>query len=271
MRRPFAAAMIGALCAVLSAGRGEAADCQRDNFGTWLEGVKQEATAAGIAQKTIASALNDVAFDPVVIARDHSQSVFQQSFEQFSGRMVSPDRLRQGANMLKRYGSILERVEARYGVPDDVLVAIWGLETDYGVNQGKFSTILSLATLAYDCRRSEKFHAELLDALRIIERGDLTANQMIGAWAGEIGQTQLLPSSYLKFAVDFDGYGRRDLIHSPLNALASTANYLKRYGWKSDQPWTEGSANFTALQKWNDSEVYAKTVAYFATRLEKEP
>jgi membrane-bound lytic murein transglycosylase B len=94
---------------------------------------------------------------------------------------------------------------------------------------------------------------------------------MIGAWAGEIGQTQLLPSSYLKFAVDFDGNGRRDLIHSPLNALASTANYLKSYGWTKDQPWTEGSPNFPVLQKWNDSEVYAKTVAYFATRLEKEP
>jgi lytic murein transglycosylase len=215
--------------------------------------------------------LNGAAYDPAVIARDHSQSVFQQSFEQFSGRVVSPDRLRKGANMLKRYGSILERIEERYGVPGPVLVAIWGLETDYGVNQGKFSTIRSLATLAYDCRRAEKFRAELLDALRIIERGDLTSSEMIGAWAGEIGQTQLLPSSYLSFAVDFDGYGRRDLIHSPLNALASTANYLKNYGWKRDQPWTEGSANFDALQKWNESKVYAQTVAYFATRLEKEP
>ena len=168
-------------------------------------------------------------------------------------------------------GSILERIEQRYGVPGPVLVAIWGLETDYGVNQGKFSTIRSLATLAYDCRRSEKFRTELLDALRIIERGDLTSSEMIGAWAGEIGQTQFLPSSYLSFAVDFDGNGHRDLIHSPPNALASTANYLKTFGWTRDQPWMQGSANFDALQKWNDSEVYAKTVAYFAIRLEKEP
>lgn len=173
--------------------------------------------------------------------------------------------------MLKRYGSILSRLEDRYGVPEEVLVAIWGLESDYGVNQGKYSTIRSLATLAYDCRRSEKFRAELLDALRIIERGDLAANDMIGAWAGEIDQTQLLPSSYLKFAIDFEGYGHRDLIHSPLNALASTANYLKSYGWTINQPWTEGSSNFHVLQKWNDSEVYAKTVAYFAMRLGKAP
>jgi membrane-bound lytic murein transglycosylase B len=119
---------------------------------------------------------------------DHAQSVFQQSFEQFSRRMVSPDRLRKGSNMLKRYGSILQRIEDRFSVPGEVLLAIWG-ESDYGVNQGKYSTIRSLATLAYDCRRSEKFRAELLDALRIIERGDLAANNMIGAWAGEIGQT----------------------------------------------------------------------------------
>ena len=173
--------------------------------------------------------------------------------------------------MLKRYGSILERIEDRYGVPAEVLVAIWGLESDYGVNQGKYSTIRSLATLAYDCRRPEKFRAELLDALRIIERGDLTSGQMIGAWAGEIGQTQFLPSAYLKFAVDFEGYGHRDLIHSPLNALASTANYLKSYGWTAGKPWTEGTPNFAVLQKWNESEVYAKTVGYFATRLAKEP
>ena len=271
IKQAFAYAIVWVVCVASWVGPGIAADCQRDDFGSWLEGFKQEATALGISRRTIAAALNDVTYDPVVIARDHSQGVFQQSFEQFSGRMVSPDRLRKGANMLKRYGSILERIEERYGVPGSVLVAIWGLETDYGVNQGKFSTIRSLATLAYDCRRSEKFRAELLDALRIIERGNLTSSEMIGAWAGEIGQTQLQPSSYLRFAVDFDGHGRRDLIHSPLSALASTANYLKNFGWTHDQPWMEGSANFDALQKWNESKVYAKTVAYFATRLEKEP
>lgn len=267
----LASAMIWAACIAVSFGTVVAADCQHGDFAAWLESFKREAAAQGISQKTIASALNGVTYDPAIIARDHAQSVFQQSFEQFSGRMVSPDRLHKGSNMRKRYGSILERIEDRYGVPDEVLVAIWGLESDYGVNQGRYSTIRSLATLAYDCRRSDKFRAELLDALRIIERGDLAANDMIGAWAGEIGQTQLLPSSYLKFAVDFEGYGRRDLIHSPLNALASTANYLKSYGWTSNQPWTEGSANFRVLQKWNESEVYAKTVAYFAMRLEKEP
>jgi lytic murein transglycosylase len=271
VRQALARAILCVVCVVLTIGAAIAAACQQDNFGNWLEHFKQEATGLGISQQTIASGLNGIAYDPAIIARDHSQSVFQQSFEQFSGRMVSPDRLRKGANMLKRYGSILERIEDRCGVPAEVLVAIWGLESDYGVNQGKYSTVRSLATLAYDCRRSEKFHAELLDALRLIERGDLTSHEMIGAWAGEIGQTQFLPSTYLRFAVDFEGLGHRDLIHSALNALASTANYLKNYGWLSGKPWTEGAVNFGALQKWNESEVYAKTVAYFATRLAKEP
>lgn len=272
IRYPLAGVMLCVVCTVFSVSITIAAECQqRDNFGDWLEHFRQEATSQGISQQTIVSAFSGITYDPAIITRDHSQNVFQQSFEQFSGRMVSPDRLRKGANMLKRYGSILERIEDRYGVPGEVLVAIWGLETDYGVNQGKYSTPRSLATLAYDCRRSEKFRAELLDALRITERGDLTSSQMIGAWAGEIGQTQFLPSTYLKFAVDFEGYGRRDLIHSALNALASTANYLKSYGWTAGKPWTEGAANFAVLEKWNESEVYAKTVAYFATRLAKEP
>ena len=263
IRYPLAGVILCVVCIVFSVSITIAAECQqRDNFSDWLEHFRQEATSQGISQQTIESALNGITYDPAIITRDHSQKVFQQSFEEFSGRMVSPDRLRKGANMLKRYGSILERIEDRYGVPGELLVAIWGLESDYGVNQGKYSTPRSLATLAYDCRRSEKFRAELLDALRIIERGDLTSSQMIGAWAGEIGQTQFLPSSYLKYAVG------RDLIHNPNNALASTANYLKGYGWQRGQPWGEGTANFQVLLQWNSSQVYTKTVAYFAQQLE---
>ena len=135
-----------------------------------------------------------------------------------------PPRLPRGANMLKQYGSVLSRIEQTYGVPGEVLVAIWGLETDFGVNIGKFPTLRSLATLAYDCRRTDLFRAELMDALRIVERGDLAPREMRGAWAGEIGQTQFMPSSYFKFAVDFDGNGRRDLLRSAPDVLASTAN-----------------------------------------------
>ena len=150
------------------------------------------------------------------------------------------------------------RIEQAYGVPGEVLVAIWGLETDFGVNIGKFPTLRSLATLAYDCRRADLFRAELMDALRIVERGDIAPQEMRGAWAGEIGQTQFMPSSYIKFAVDFDGNGRRDLLRSAPDVLASTANFLAGHGWQRGKDWEPGSANFAVIQQWNKSEVYSQ-------------
>ena len=247
-----------------------AATCGTGSFGVWLDDFKSEAAAKGISQSAIASGLTGVTLDQAVLSRDHSQRVFSQSFEEFSGRMVPP-RLARGANLLKQYGSVLGRIEQSYGVPGEVLVAIWGLETDYGVNIGKFPTLRSLATLAYDCRRSEMFRAELMDALRIVERGDLAPQEMRGAWAGEIGQTQFMPSSYIKFAVDFDGNGRRDLLRSAPDVLASTANFLAGHGWQRGKDWEPGSANFAVIQQWNKSEVYARTVAYFATQLTRVP
>ena len=247
-----------------------AANCGTGNFQAWLDDFKNDAAAKGISQAAIASALNGVTPDQTVLSRDRSQRVFNQSFEEFSGRMVPP-RLARGANMMKQYGSVLGRIEQSYGVPGEVLVAIWGLETDYGVNIGKFPTIRSLATLAHDCRRSETFRAELMDALRIVERGDLAPSEMRGAWAGEIGQTQFMPSSYIKFAVDFDGNGRRDLVRSAPDVLASTANYLAGYGWQRGKDWGPGSANFAVIQQWNKSEVYSKTIAYFASQLSRAP
>src|SRR5437016_5438650 len=237
-----------------------AASCGTGSFEAWLNDFKNEAAAKGISQAAIASGLSGVTLDQAVLSRDRSQRVFSQSFEEFSGRMIPP-RLARGASMMKQYGSVLGRIEQSYGVPGEILVAIWGLETDFGANTGKFSTIRSLATLAYDCRRAETFRAELMDALRIVARGDLTPSEMRGAWAGEIGQTQFMPSSYLKYAVDFDGNGRRDLLHSAPDVLASTANYLASYGWERGKKWEPGSPNFGVLQQWNKSEVYAKTIA----------
>src|SRR5258705_12309397 len=163
---------------------------------------------------------------------------------------MGPPRLNRGANMLKQYGSVLGRIEQTYGVPGEVLVAIWGLETDFGVNIGKFPTIRSLATLAYDCRRADLFKAELLDALRIVERGDIAPQDLRGAWAGEIGQTQFMPSSYIKFAVDFDGNGRRDLLRSAPDVLASTPNFLPSYGCHRATGGEPRSPNFAVLHQW---------------------
>jgi membrane-bound lytic murein transglycosylase B len=247
-----------------------AAPCGSGSFEAWLEDFKKEAAAKGISQSAIQAGLAGVTLDKSVLARDQSQKVFSQSFEEFSGRMVPP-RLTRGANMLKQYGSVLSRIEQAYGVPGEILVAIWGLETDFGVNTGKFPTMRSLATLAYDCRRSDLFRSEMLDALRVIERGDIAPQEMRGAWAGEIGQTQFMPSNYIKFAVDFDGNGRRDLLRSPPDVLASTANFLASHGWQRGKNWEPGSANFTVIREWNKSEVYAKTIGYFATQLSRAP
>ena len=255
---------------LVAASQASAATCGTGSFESWLDNFRKEAAAEGISQQAISQGLNGITLDSSVLSRDRSQHVFRQSFEEFSGRMVPP-RLAAGANKMKQFGSVLSRIEQRYGVPGSVLVAIWGLETDYGVNIGKFPTIRSVATLAYDCRRSEMFRAELKDALRIVDQGDLSPAAMRGAWAGEIGQTQFMPSSYIKFAVDFDGNGRRDLLRSAPDVLASTANFLASHGWKRGQPWDPGSENFAVIQQWNKSEVYSKTIAYFASQLDRAP
>ncbi len=247
-----------------------AANCGTGSFEAWLGDFRTEAAAKGISQSTLSSGFSGVTLDKNVLSRDQSQRVFSQSFEEFSGRMIPP-RLTRGANMLKQYGSLLSRIEKDYGVPGEVLVAIWGLESDYGVNIGKFPTLRSLATLAYDCRRSQLFRAELMDALRIVERGDLAPSEMHGAWAGELGQTQFMPSSWIKYAVDFDGNGRRDLLRSAPDVLASTANFLAGHGWQRGKGWDRGSANFAVIQQWNKSEVYSKTIADFATQLSRAP
>jgi lytic murein transglycosylase len=262
MRASFIAA------AMVMAGQASAATCRDPaGFEKWLGDIRQEAAAQGISQDAIRAGLSGVTFDQSVINKDRGQGVFKQSFEQFSGRMISAGRLRGGANMLKRHAGTLARIEQRFGVPGPVLVAIWGLETDFGAVRPNLPVIRSVATLAFDCRRSEFFRAHLFDALRIVDRGDLTPAEMRGQWAGELGQTQFMPSSYIKYAIDFDGDGRADLLRSPADVLASTANYLKGHGWVRGGDWSPGSQNFEAIRAWNKSQVYARTIALYATRL----
>jgi len=261
-RTSFIAALL------LTAGQASAATCRDPaGFEKWLGDIQREAVQQGISPRAVQAGLAGVTFDQSVINKDRGQRVFKQSFEQFAGRMVSPYRLRTGAAMLKRHAETLSRIEQRFGVPAPVLVAIWGLETDFGAVKGNMPVIRSVATLAFDCRRTEMFQAHLFDALRIVERGDLSPSEMRGAWAGEMGQTQFMPSNYVKYAVDFDGDGRADLLHSPTDVLASTANYLRGHGWVRGQDWSPGSANFAVIREWNKSQVYAQTIAYFASKL----
>jgi len=258
--------LVSTLC-LMCFGPLQAATCRDPaGFEVWLAGFKREAAAQGISPAAI-SALDGVTYDPSIVSKDHGQHVFRQSFEQFAGRMVNSYRLHKGAALIKQYAATFARIEQTYGVPAPIIVAIWGLETDFGAVNGNVPTLRALATLAYDCRRTEKFQAELMDALRLVQRGDLAPGAMRGAWAGELGQTQFMPSSYLKFAVDFDGDGRRDLIHDVPDVLASTANYLKGYGWQPGAGWSPGQPNFAVIKEWNKADVYSRTIAYFATKL----
>ena len=255
------------LCSALSAPALGAACNPPGGFNAFLADFKKDAAAKGVSPKGL-SALNGLTLDDSVLAADKRQGVFKQTFEEFSGRMISRDRMTKGLRHMQALAPVLKKIEAEFGVPGAVVVAIWGLETDFGVSVGKKEVIRSVATLAFDCRRTDMFQAQLIDALRIVDRGDLTPAEMRGDWAGDFGQTQFLPSAYYKYAVDFDGDGRRDLVHSVPDVLASTANYLKGYGWKAGQRWNEGDPNFEAIRGWNKAMVYAKTVATFAERLE---
>ena len=262
----FAGALAGAM--LIAAAPALAVQCNPPGgFEAFLGDFKKEAASQGVTKGGLA-ALDGLTIDDGVLAADRQQHVFNPTFEQFSGRMISRDRLIKGAKYLQQMAPVFQRMEQKFGVPAAVVVAIWGLETDYGVVQGKRSIVRSVATLAFDCRRTGKFQAELIDALRIIDRGDMTSAQMVGQWAGEIGQTQFLPSSYVKYAVDFDGDGRRDLVHSAPDVVASTANYLKSHGWQRGQGWSPGEPNFAVIKEWNKAEVYAKTIALFAEKLD---
>jgi lytic murein transglycosylase len=238
-------------------------------FNGWLEHFKAEAAAQGIKAGAISSALAGLSYDPTVIHLDRSQRSFKLSFEQFYARRVDGALIGRGRSLMQTHRAVLDRIEQRFGVPGAVIIAIWGLETHYGADtSGRYSILRSLATLAYDCRRSEFFSGQLLDAVRIVGRGDLSPSQLRGGWAGEIGQTQFLPTPYVRFAVDFDGDGRRDLIHSVPDILASTANFLASHGWQRGQPWQPGSGNYGVLAEWNKAQVYQRTIAVMAAKLD---
>ena len=235
--RKFGGWMFG-LALLATAGVAEAAPrCGQGSFEAWLADFKREALASGISARAVEAGLAGVVYDPAIIKRDHGQGVFQQTFLQFSDRMVSGDRLSKGARMLQTHAALFRKVEAEYGVPGAVIVAFWGLETDFGTDMGKYRAPVSVATLAYDCRRSEIFREELFDLLRIVERGDLKPSEMLGDWAGELGHMMFSPKDYWKYGVDYDGDGRADPIHSIPDAVATAANFLKGLGWQAGQPW----------------------------------
>jgi lytic murein transglycosylase len=264
----IAACLSACLASSLAIGSAQAARCGGD-FNSFVASMSAEAAGAGVSPSVISQALGGVQQDMSVLAFDRRQrGTFTKTFEQYVSTRVGPGRINGGRAMLQRHAALLSSIEAKYGVPRQILVAIWGLESDFGKgDMGKLPVFRVLATMAHDCRRTELFQGELLAALKSLQRGDLSLREMIGAYAGEIGQTQFLPSSYIKYGVDFDGDGRIDLRHSVADVLASTANLLHSNGFKMGAPYGEGSANFEAMREWNRAVIYRKTIAYYADQL----
>src|SRR5579863_1442174 len=263
-----AAVVLGAPCARAQESQ-TACGKSAEGFNEWLNSFRKVAMFDGVSAEVIDAALSGVAYDASVKAHDHGVAAFGTNFAGFAASHITPGGVARGRANLRTYAEPLKTIEQRLGVPGPVLVAIWGLETSFGADNGNFPTFSALATLAWDCRRPERFRAELIDALMMVQRGVVRQQpgELRGAWAGEIGQTQLMPSAVLMFATTPDGDGAVDLIHNSADALASTAKFLQAHGWQRGAGWNEGEPNFAAILEWNSAEIYAKTVALFADRL----
>jgi lytic murein transglycosylase len=249
----FAASLlVSTLCL---AGVAEAAECGNSakGFNGFIKAFAQEAAAAGIGERGL-SALDGLEYQPGIIKKDRAQSVFSQSFLGFQAKMVTANRIKTGRALVAKHKGLWDQIEERYGVPGPVLIAFWALETDFGGFMGDFPTIPSIATLAWDCRRSEKFREQLIGALRLYDQGDLELEDMKGAWAGEIGHTQFMPKEYNETAIDFDGDGHRNLRRSIPDAMASGAALLIKHGWQANQPWLQ-EVKVPADLPWDQADI----------------
>src|SRR5882672_9843136 len=231
------------------------ANCQNTgSFDRWLADFKREALSQGISQATINAASPYLVFEQRILNIDRSQRFFAQTFLEISDKMLAGGRIPIGISKIKQNQALFAREDKDFGVPAAVITAFWGLESDFGVGQGKDQAIKSLTSLAYDCRRSDMFRAHLFDALRLIERGDLHAEEMIGSWAGELGQTQFMPSEYMAHAVDYDGDGHRNLIKSVPDVIGSTGKYLVHLGWRRGEPWLQ-EVKVPSNLKWQEADL----------------
>ncbi|MFY2825176.1 lytic murein transglycosylase [Ruegeria sp. MALMAid1280] len=296
-RRIFSLGLGSALLTACSTGAPTSAPASRmrpvPNAGwdAWVAGFKGRAAAQGISQTTLNLAFQGAGYLPEVIERDRNQVEFKRSLEDYLAIAASDERIATGKQMLVRHAGTLSQIEAQYGVDKEVVVAVWGLESRYGARRGDVPVISAVSTLAYDGRRGAFFEKQLTAALQIIQEGDTSPANMTGSWAGAMGHTQFIPTSYLAYAVDFTGDGRRDIwSDDPTDSLASTAAYLARAGWVRGQPWggeagtvsgtpvavlqpqTPGPRiavfrNFQVIKRYNNSDSYAIGVGHLSDRI----
>ena len=227
------AVLVGALLA----GGAMAQEEEAESFAEWREGVRSEALDLGISPATFDAAFSGIEPIPRIIELDRSQPETTITFAEYLERVVPDSRVAQGRKLLATHRALLEPIGREYGVPPRFIVALWGIETSFGKYLGGFPVIGALATLAHDGRRSAYFRQELLEALRILEDGHITPDAMVGSWAGAMGQSQFMPSSFVRYAVDHDGDGKRDIWGTHADVFASAANYLAQAGWREGETW----------------------------------
>ena len=236
-RRSFLATLAAAL-ATPALGQSAFPAVPNAGFDKWLAKFRTRAAAKGISAATLDAAFATAGYIPAVIEKDRNQHEFNLSLQDYLAITVSDERVKKGRAALQKHRNLLSQIQATYGVEPHVVAAVWGIESFYGTKRGTVPTIAALATLTYDGRRSSFFDSQLIAALKILQRGDVTAAKMLGGWAGAMGHTQFIPTTFTAFAVDFRGDGRRDIwSDDPTDALASTAHYLSQAGWTHGRPW----------------------------------
>jgi lytic murein transglycosylase len=245
-----------------------AATCgnNKAGFENWKAEFLQEAAANGVGSKAL-NALQGTSYASKTIAADRGQKSFKLSLADFMQKRGAKTIASKGKSLKAKNAALFASIEQRYGVPPGPLLAIWGMETGFGGFLGNQHTLSAVATLAYDCRRTEFFTEQLYAALKLIENGTLSPSA-VGAAHGEIGQTQFLPANVLRFGADGDGNGRIDMVKSKADALASTANFLRGHGWRAGGGYQPGEANFAALQGWNAASVYQQAIAIIGQEID---
>jgi len=283
------------LLAVLGRAGAALAQSADPGFRNWLQGLKAEAVGKGVSSKTLGKALDGIEQVPEVLELYAHQPEFKMSFQEYQTLVVSEKRVKQGREMLAKHRALLSRFSSLYGVPQSLIVALWGIESNYGERQGDFLVVPALATLAYNGKRVQFFRGELIAALRIIDQGHIGATEMKGSWAGALGQCQFIPSSFLAYAADGDGDGHNDIWNNTSDVFASIANYMHRAGWRSSENWgkdvtgqptpttTPGNRivrpagasgptflvtrNFATILRWNQSDFFALSVGLLSDRI----